>query len=52
MLIVDDAHGIGVLGKMAGVAEHFQLTQKNCPPHHTTRKAVEVMALSYRVMNT
>lgn len=32
MLIVDDAHGIGVLGKTgAGICEHFQLTQENVP---------------------
>lgn len=31
-LIVDDAHGFGVLGDNgAGVCEHFQLTQKDCP---------------------
>jgi len=32
MLIVDDAHGIGILGKTgAGAGEHFQLTQKELP---------------------
>ena len=31
-LIVDDAHGFGVLGKNgAGALEHFQLKQKDCP---------------------
>lgn len=30
--IVDDAHGIGILGKTgAGASEHFQLTQKEIP---------------------
>jgi 8-amino-7-oxononanoate synthase len=32
MLIVDDAHGIGILGNNgAGVAEHFQLSQAQMP---------------------
>jgi|GEM_PF-36357 8-amino-7-oxononanoate synthase len=32
VLIVDDAHGIGVLGKRgAGVVEHFQLSQHDVP---------------------
>lgn len=32
MLIVDDAHGIGVLGKHgAGACEHFQLSQNDVP---------------------
>jgi 8-amino-7-oxononanoate synthase len=32
MLIVDDAHGIGVLGKNgAGICEHFQLSQQQVP---------------------
>ncbi|PHS14397.1 MAG: 8-amino-7-oxononanoate synthase [Kangiella sp.] len=31
-LIVDDAHGFGILGKNgAGALEHFQLKQKDCP---------------------
>ncbi len=31
-LIVDDAHGFGILGKSgAGACEHFQLKQKDCP---------------------
>ncbi|MGB0495738.1 MAG: aminotransferase class I/II-fold pyridoxal phosphate-dependent enzyme, partial [Kangiellaceae bacterium] len=31
-LIVDDAHGFGILGKNGrGACEHFSLTQKDCP---------------------